>query len=492
MSKPVDVCLLLEGTYPYVSGGVATWTHEMIQKQDHLNFHIVAITPRDADPKPVYELPRNVVGLTNVPLMRLPAGEGKIADYGDKVAPQMRYILEALTGESASLKDLAEFIKLVSPYKGKLGSDILLDGKETWNVLVEMYEDEFRESSFLDYFWSWRAVLGSLYSLLLCPLPQARVYHALSTGYAGVLAARAKIETGKPVVLTEHGIYTNERRIEVALADWLEETASKALTIDKTRRDLRDLWIDTFTNYSRIAYQAADRIITLFEGNQDAQRVDGADPAKQSVIPNGVDVERFRAIPKVDRDERRPTVALIGRVVPIKDVKNFIRACAVLREYVPDLEALIMGPYDEDPAYYEECREMVEHFGIKDNITFTGKVRVDDYLGRIDLIALTSISEAQPLAILEAGAMGIPSVVTHVGACQEMVLGNSAEEPPLGAGGVVTPLSNPTAVAEGMLKLLTDRAFYESCSKAISARVDLYYNKNDQYERYKALYGAYL
>ena len=44
-----DVCLVLEGTYPYVEGGVSSWTHELINRQSHLTFHLVCLLPKDAD-----------------------------------------------------------------------------------------------------------------------------------------------------------------------------------------------------------------------------------------------------------------------------------------------------------------------------------------------------------------------------------------------------------------------------------------------------------
>lgn len=105
------------------------------------------------------------------------------------------------------------------------------------------------DSSFLDYFWSWRALLGGLYSVLLADLPEASVYHAVSTGYAGLFAARAALETGRPVLLTEHGIYTNERRIEIGMADWLHGQQS-GFQVDRQGATLKDLWIDTFIGYS--------------------------------------------------------------------------------------------------------------------------------------------------------------------------------------------------------------------------------------------------
>jgi len=42
-----DVCLLLEGTYPYIKGGVSSWAHELIKNHSHLTFNIVSIMPKD-------------------------------------------------------------------------------------------------------------------------------------------------------------------------------------------------------------------------------------------------------------------------------------------------------------------------------------------------------------------------------------------------------------------------------------------------------------
>ncbi len=487
MSKP-DVCLILEGTYPYVPGGVSAWTHELITRQDHLTFHIVSILPRDEQPELRYQLPGNVSGLTTLHLQQLPVGSALPRAEAEALFAALKQPLIRLTTGEASLRDLQRIMEVIRPYRKKLGSRVLLDSEEAWELITEMYEGDFAESSMLDYFWSWRALMGGLSSLLLAELPEAKCYHALSTGYAGLLGARAKIETGHTVTLTEHGIYTNERRIEIASADWLEETASKALTIDRTRQNLRDLWIDTFTNYSRICYEACDHIVTLFAGNQQAQLADGADATRMRIIPNGIDTERYGALPR--QPHTRPTIALIGRVVPIKDIKNFLRATATLSQSLPDLRALVIGPLDEDPEYVRECQAMVDYFALQHCVTFTGRVNIDDYLPEIDVIVISSISEAQPLVILEAGACGVPTVATDVGACREMVLGKPDEHPRLGAGGIIVPLSNPQALAEGVLKLLSDRDFYQRCGEAIRQRVALYYNKRDQHLAYHGLYAT--
>jgi glycosyltransferase involved in cell wall biosynthesis len=250
------------------------------------------------------------------------------------------------------------------------------------------------------------------------------------------------------------------------------------------------MWVDAFVCYSRACYQACTRIITLYEGNQQFQREDGAPEDKLLVIPNGIDYARYSAIPR-PAGARPFSIGLIGRVVPIKDVKTFIRACAILREVIPDFRAYVMGPTEEDEKYFEECKLLVRHLSLEDAIVFTGRVRLDENLEKIDVLVMTSISEAQPLVILEAGAAGIPAVATDVGACREMILGRAGETPGLGPGGIVTELANPTATAEALIKLHTQRDFYRQCSRAIQERVRRYYDIALVDSSYRELYDTY-
>lgn len=491
MRKHADVCLILEGTYPFVTGGVSNWSHELIQEQSHLTFHLCAIVPFDAELELKYQLPHNVVSLTTIRLADLPEGGPCTPMMASRIHHALREPLASITGEKPL--ELSELKRMVDTFKStnvQLGQHVLLDREEAWEQLIELYENAFDDHSFLDYFWSYRAIAGGIYSVLLADLPSADIYHALSTGYAGLMAARAKIETGKPAMVTEHGIYTNERRIEVVSADWLEATASKALTVDKPRRDLRDLWIDSINNFSHVCYQACDNIITLFKGNQVHQLEDGADPIKMSIIPNGVDLKRFGAISR--RQTGIPTIAFIGRVVPIKDVKTYIRAVGLLKQYAPEIKAYIIGPTDEDATYYEECKSMVQMLGLRDNVLFTGRANVDDYLNHIDVLVLTSLSEAQPLVMLEAGACGVPLVATDVGSCRELIEGTDDEAPRLGQAGFVTPLANPAATAEAIYTLLSDRDLYQRCSDVARQRIKLFYDQTAQHAMYRNLYATYV
>lgn len=490
-NQKADVCLILEGSYPYITGGVSGWAHGLIKEQSHLSFHICSIMPRDGDLTLRYDLPSNVVGLTTIRLNDLPAGADINTMLAGRMHRALREPLAKLTSnKTMQLVDLKTIMDVLRSTRVSLGTQALLDREEAWQQLVDLYEKAFPDHSFLDYFWSYRAIAGGVYSTLLAPLPAADIYHAMSTGYAGLMGARAKVETGKPVFVTEHGIYTNERRIEVTAADWLEATSSKALTIDKPRRDLRDMWIDSINNFSRVCYEASDRIITLFAGNQKPQIEDGAPLEKLQVIPNGVDIRRFSAL--AHRRQASPTIGLIGRVVPIKDIKTFIRACGLLRQTAPDMKAFIIGPVDEDEDYFNECANLVQLLGLEGTITFTGQAKVDDYLPMLDVLVLTSISEAQPLVMLEAGAAGIPIVATDVGSCRELIEGTPEETPALGMGGIVTPLASPASTADAIFTLLSDNALYETASNVMRTRVAQYYNEGIQHQAYRTLYAEYL
>jgi polysaccharide biosynthesis protein PelF len=484
-----DVCLIVEGAYPFVAGGVSSWMHDLIQAQSHLTFHLLVLSADDSPKKSRFVLPPNVIGMTEIALQqdsgRVPVVSGHQELPRDLEGPLTRLF------ERGGLADFRQVLEVMQAHGPHVSRASLLNTEAVFALVERMYERSAPGSSFLNYFWSWRALAGGLFSVLLARLPPAKVYHAISTGYAGVAMARAVLTTGRPGILTEHGIYTNERRVEIAMADWLTDQVPSSFDIEGRRRDLRDVWIDAFTGYARACYEACSRITTLYTGNQVLQSRDGAPVDRLQIIPNGVDYDGFSKVAR-DLSPRRPTVALIGRVVPIKDVKTFIRAASLLRDMVPDVRVLVLGPTDEDPEYFAECQRMVSHLALENTFEFSGRVKLQDHLGNIDAIALTSISEAQPLVLLEAGAAGVPSVATDVGSCREIIHGRADEAPALGPGGFVTPLANPLATAQGLADLLLNPELRQRYGEAIRARTEKYYNKRVVDGLYRDLYEEHL
>ena len=175
-------------------------------------------------------------------------------------------------------------------------------------------------------------------------------------------------------------------------------------------------------------------------------------PAEKTMITaNGIDVGRFADIPgKKEEDLPYVNIGAVLRVTPIKDVKSMIRAYAFAKKIVPNLKLWIMGPCDEDEKYAQECFELVDVMQLED-VVFTGRINVTDYLGRMDFTILTSISEGQPLTILEGYAAHKPAVATDVGNCRGLIYGEEGDE--LGAAGVLTHIMNTEEIANAMVEL---------------------------------------
>lgn len=483
---PSDVCLIVEGCYPYVPGGVSAWIDWLIRGRPQTRFSVVALWPRPTSQKPHYALPDNVTSLHHVYLQDFGGRPMNRARPPDDIAVLAEALERFLS--RGGLDALVEVQRTLGQARRHIPIEALYNSPVAWEIVRGMYRDAMPNSSFLHYFWAWRALLGGFLATLEFELPAARVYHTISTGYAGVLAARAAVETGRPALLTEHGIYTNERRIELLMADWVADTVDKGHDLADPRLDLRDMWINAFEAYARTCYEACTEIVTLFEDNQRAQRLLGATDARLRVIANGIDLRRFARLDRA-ADDARPTVALIGRVVPIKDVKCFITAAALLKERVAGLRALVIGPVAEDEGYHQECLAQVAAMGLGDCVVFTGAVDITKYMPEIHVVALTSLSESQPLVLLEAGAAGIPCVATNVGSCREILEGRSDETPRLGSGGIVTNLVSPQETADALETLLREPHRRHACGDALRARVARYYTSEAAADAYTRLYA---
>jgi len=298
-----------------------------------------------------------------------------------------------------------------------------------------------------------------------------------------------KAKTGAPFIISEHGIYTKEREIDLAHVDWIpEELDPFRVGLDDSMGYLRQTWIRFFRSLGRMSYSAADDVYTLFNGNRLRQIEDGADEQRLTIIPNGVNVERLSKGRRAADAPVPPVLALIGRVVPIKDIKTFIRAMRVVIAEVPNAQGWLVGPQDEDPAYADECKALLKSSGLENSVMFLGFQKIEELLPKVGLTILSSISEGQPLVTLEGFAAGIPSVTTDVGSCSELIHGITDEDRAIGSAGEVVPIANPGRLAEAIISLLTDRSKWQAASQAAITRVEKYYDEKDMLVRYHDIY----
>lgn len=485
MPAEADVCLIVEGGYPYIVGGVAFWMDAFMRACSGLKFHVITISISSQPKVRKFEILDNLVGTTDIILDSCPTGRAPTTRDSELINEGVHLIQGTFAGDrDNSFARLVELVRCTG-----FGQAALLDSKPAWIALEQAYRDLLPDGPYVDFFWSWRFLAQSLLTIISTPLPEARIFHAVSAGYAGLVGAYAKQVTGRPYVVTEHGIYTNERRIELGIADWIFDSGVGGFVVGDRPSELRDFWFDAFASLSRITYEFADIITTQYRANQDYQRLDGAPEHKLRIIPNGIDADVYAGIHR-STEPRPPTVLMIGRIVPIKDTRTFIVAMARLRELVPDVVAILIGPEEEDPAYAKGCRELVAQLGLETTVQFLGRVRdVNAYLGQVDVIALTSISEAQPLALLEAAATGLPAVTTDVGSCRELIEGFEGD-PVIGIGGIVVGACNPNAVAEALAAILGNDQMRAEMGRVMRQRTLSLYHKERVRRMYESLYAS--
>jgi polysaccharide biosynthesis protein PelF len=367
----------------------------------------------------------------------------------------------------------------------------LTRGPEIWDILTRAYERFAPGEPFIDFFYAWRASHLPILHLMGAPTPPARVIHTVCTGWAGFLGALARHRLKRPLLLTEHGIYTNERRIEISQAEWLREKAGDEASFNPQMGYLKRLWTQLFQALGQLTYDNCEAIYTLYRGNRDLQVQFGAPLNRISIIPNGVRIERFRG-ERLPLEEDGPILmGFIGRVVPIKDVKTLIRAARIVVDRCPRAEFLLLGPTEEDETYFHECQTLVKLLGLEDKLKFYGPVDVKAYYPKIHLQVLTSISEGQPLVILEGYCSGLPCVATRVGSCAELIDGLTAEDQALGPSGLVTPVCNPQETAHAILQIILNPGLYGRMAEAARARVERFYDHQQMVKTYHQIYQTY-
>jgi glycosyltransferase involved in cell wall biosynthesis len=489
-----DVALLLEGTYPYIAGGVSTWVHQILGAYPDRKFTLLHIGPQPgAYEKPLYQIPANVTSLHEVYCRGKEQLARRFATYIDppKARQAPSRMLAAI--RRLHLEETVDDQLIADLASNDLSMQELLHGDDTFELLRrELYDHVSPDAPFMDFFWHFRAMHIPLLRLLAAPCPAAKCYHAVSTGYAGLVGAVASFKTGRPLIVTEHGLYAREREMELSRARWIKDLDPAERMGSPRPSPLRRFWSHYFRMLSRIAYHRAERLVTLSEANRRKQLTDGAPAEKISVVPNGV---RDNATPAAERPVAtaaapgRLRVGFVGRVVPMKDVLTLIRAVSIARNQI-DLELSIIGPEDEDPAYAKRCHALVQTLDLEDTIKFLGPQPVQKLYPELDVVVLTSLSEGQPLVILEAYAAGVPVIATDVGACRELIEGADEVDVKLGPSGVCTRVASPTETAAALCVLARDPALRAQMGKNGLARVHARYQHNHMVARYESLYAS--
>lgn len=486
----IDVLFIAEGTYPYIRGGVSAWIHDIITAMKDFKFGIIFLGSTEEDYEGIkYEIPENVVYMesyfifsnTEYPPVKYCSGTDKVK------------ILKYFFGD---LNKLPDELSEIDFYVNEVSFDEMVFGEKTFEMIEELYIEAEIDTAFVDFFWTIRNIFIPLWVVVKAInrviKKDIALIHSPSTGYAGFLGALLKKVKKIPYIVTEHGIYTRERKIDLLSAQW-SDTAHVGFFKGLSDNKLKDMWINFFVNLGKICYQNADKVICLYKDAREIQISLGCPPEKIEVIPNGVRIEQYCPLRTVWDESRPPCVALIGRVAPIKDVKTFIKAMKLLIEKLPEAEGWVVGPTEEDPDYAEECMLMVQALSLEEKVKFLGFQKVGKILPHISISTLTSISEGMPLVILESFAAGVPCVTTDVGSCRQLIYGGLDDEDiKIGKAGEVVPVGNTQALSDAYYKILTDKVLWRQYHNTAIERVEKYYSFEKFINNYKNIYLSFI
>lgn len=464
------ICMILEGCYPYVRGGLSSWMHNYILGMPQHEFVLWVIGAKAEDRgKFKYDLPANVAEVHEVFLddaLRLrPTGAENLRFNPEEVEALRRLL--ACEDPDWSVLFRTYNVK-------KTGILSFLMSEAFLDILLNLCKEKYPYIAFSELFHTVRSMLLPLLYLLSQEVPQADVYHATSTGYGGLLGALASWRRNKPLVLTEHGIYTREREEEILRAQWLAPY-------------FKQHWIRLFYMLSRCSYDAAVRVTALFQRYSDIQGELGCAAYKRRVIGNGIYTDRFTRIP-LKPPNGYIDIGAIVRIAPIKDIKTMIYAFFELKSRLPQVRLHILGDTD-DEEYRVECVNLIEQLQVED-LLLVGNTDTAAYLEKLDFTLLSSISEGQPLAVLESLAAARPCVTTDVGCCRELLDGTTYDD--LGRAGIYEPPLHPRALADAMELLCTREDLRLEMGEIGRRRVERSFRHEDMIERYLENYREVL
>jgi glycosyltransferase involved in cell wall biosynthesis len=256
------------------------------------------------------------------------------------------------------------------------------------------------------------------------------------------------------------------------LYSYLPEANLPAILLKPFCRSVRIVWGVRASNVdlrrydwtARLIFQAEcllsrfpDLIIVNSLAGRDYHRQHGIPDAKMTVIPNGIDTDRFRpdkAARALIRQEwglagTEWLIGLVGRLDPMKDHQTFLQAAALLASRVAEVSFVCLG--DGPEPYSSRIKTLSNDLGLAGRLIWAGaRNDLPSIYNAMDILTSASLGEGFSNVIAEAMACGVPCVVTAVGDSARIV----------GETGMTVPPGNPEEMArawQALLKILQDR-----------------------------------
>jgi glycosyltransferase involved in cell wall biosynthesis len=190
--------------------------------------------------------------------------------------------------------------------------------------------------------------------------------------------------------------------------------------------------------------------------------------ARLAIIPNGIEIDSWKRDDDI-RNAMRDRLRLrdeflwlsVGRLDPVKDHSTLLRALALLS---PNTRLVILG----DGQLKNQLHALVQDLGLTDRVHLPGfQAEVLPWMCAADGFVLSSRWEGLPLTLLEAGACGLPAVVTDIPGARE-VLGDflcNQASPPGDERGLAAAIQAVMSLTEKDRHDLGLRIHYSVCER---------------------------
>ena len=174
----------------------------------------------------------------------------------------------------------------------------------------------------------------------------------------------------------------------------------------------------------------------------------------------GVDMEKFnpaRFTPTAI-DDKPFTFVFVGRIVGDKGINELVEAFTRLHEHYDKTRLILVGSFEKQLDPVSELTQ--NRINASNAIEACGAKYGDELLQMYvdaDCFVMPSYREGFPNTVLEAGAMGLPQIVTDINGSREIIID--------GENGLIVPSKNADALYEAMLRMLTDESMRKSMAE---------------------------
>jgi glycosyltransferase involved in cell wall biosynthesis len=484
-----DVCIIVEGIQTGRRLGLPPHVTEIITTLREITFAVVCITQKAVSPDILTTAhPPNLNTLLNICTdnsvvytaptpMKKNKGEmwyNICQFYRVPPAEKRRYMEKMIEG-------------LAVDEKRVLNMKDIRDSKELWNLIIEEYQKLDLKIPFLSFYKIFQVTQLPLFNLLNAVIPAAKLYHVFSGLYANWVGMLAKQKYGTSLVIDE--------RDTGSACSYLSHGSVLHLSLEpRSLQVLHELHSATSEMVTRLSRGYADILVTKHAEAQKEAAFDDVEQAPKIVhIQEGIDPSAEGSSGEaLLQKTKRFLVGLVARFMARDDIKTYIRACSIIAAEMENVYFAIYAVERADEEYLLECTSLRNNLNLSFKMEITDGKAAQVPPADLDVLVSTSLDDGYADVLMQAMNLGIPLVCVNRGNAAELIHGDGREDSALGESGFLTEIGNPDQIASAVMEILKDKRLRKAMGRAGRKRIETYYHKEANIQKYAKLYEDFV